>query len=568
MRTTGLLLLGSRVLAVPGLGTFFKHVLDMIALPLGVETLELIELTPDGKDVLLQATLPQSSAKSPLWFRRHLRAKARSFLSSASGSSTAPLVVGNRGLFRLEDKALNGLACVIEADGDPAGVLALANPSRVLSAKEAQVLGSEAQTIERIILDRQLRVRSGKTNSSESEETVLLSRSLFQSLHLVNQSYVQMLRRRNKALARMNLELQQNEAELRQQQALTDRIVSSSQEGIFAFDCEYRVTVWNAPLERIFGVARGQALGHSIFDLLPFLRETGEDGLFREALVGKSGSAKDRPYRLPDGSREGFFDSYCSPIWEHQRVARRPQVVGGLAFIHEVTEYKRAQDAMRNLSDRLLKLQDEERRRIARELHDGLAQTVSAANMYFARVEQDAGRLHPAAVAALTRGMDLVSRAVREARSISYLLYPPELRSAGLVADLRMYVEGFSQRTGIDVSLNALPQANQLPEEMALAMFRIVQQCLSNIHRHSGAQAATIGLAFEDGRLKLEIADHGRGFPPGVLEAFRGGSSAPGVGLSGMRDRVHQFGGKLTIDSNSKGARVMVSLPFTLKAKT
>jgi PAS domain S-box-containing protein len=552
------------VLAVPGLGRFFEHVLDTIASTLGTESIELIELTPDGEDVLLQAILPQSSAKTPPELRRRLRAKAKSILSSAIGGTLA--AADNRGLFRLEDKALKGLACLIDIDGTPAGVLALANQSRVLSAKQAEILASEARAIERIMLGR-VQATPETTNSSDSNESGPRPASLLQSLHLLNQSYLQMLRRQKKELARMHLDARQNEAELGQQRALTDRIVSSSQEGILAFDGGYAVVLWNDALERIFGITRRRALGRPIFDLLPFLRETGEDVFFREALEGKSGSGKGRPYRWPGRSRRGFFDSYYSPIWEEQGPAGQREVIGGLAFIHEVTEYKRAQDATRDLSERLLKLQDEERRRIARELHDGLAQVVSAASMYLARVEQDAERLTPTALAALRHGMHMVSRAVSETRSASYLLYPPELRSFGLAADLRMYVEGFGKRTDIEVSLDITPQANDLEEEMALAVFRIVQQCLSNIFRHSGAKSASIRLAVEDSTLKVEIVDNGRGLSRGVLKAFNGGSSVLGVGISGMRDRARQFGGTLTIESDSKGTRVIASLPVKPKTK-
>jgi PAS domain S-box-containing protein len=352
-----------------------------------------------------------------------------------------------------------------------------------------------------------------------------------------------------------------HEADLRQQRAFTDRMILSSQEGIFAFDRDCCFTIWNPALQQMFGISAEEALGRPAFDVLPFLRETGEGKFFHAALEGASGGGQDRIYSVRGGEREGFFDSYYSPIWE-DHAAAGGRVIGGFAIIHDVTAHKRSQDAMKNLSNRLLRLQEEERRRIARELHDGPAQTVSAISMYLAKLQQNATDLGLVASTALAHSIDLTQQSVREIRSLSYLLYPPELGSLGFAAGLRMYAEGFTRRTGVDVEVNIPARASELSEEATLALFRVAQQCLSNVHRHAKARQATISLTFAEDELQFEVADDGRGFPAAVLEAAERGSSATGVGVSGMRDRVGQLGGELKIQSNSRGSQVTAVIPL------
>ena len=215
---------------------------------------------------------------------------------------------------------------------------------------------------------------------------------------------------------------------------------------------------------------------------------------------------------------------------------------------------------LRDLSARLLQMQDEERRRIARELHDSVGQMLAALGMNLSAVRTDIDRLARTA-ATLTDSESLVQEMVTEVRTISHLLHPPLLDEAGLSSALRWYVDGFSQRSGIRVDLDMPDNFERLPVELETAVFRVVQECLTNIHRHSGSSTAKIRLRQRDHEVVVDIEDKGRGIPAHKLEQMAA-AGAPGVGVRGMQERLRQLGGKLDIESNSGGTRVKVRLPL------
>ena len=215
---------------------------------------------------------------------------------------------------------------------------------------------------------------------------------------------------------------------------------------------------------------------------------------------------------------------------------------------------------LRDLSARLLQMQDEERRRIARELHDSVGQMLAALGMNLSAVRNDIDHLARTA-ATLTDSESLVQEMVTEVRTISHLLHPPLLDEAGLSSALRWYVDGFSQRSGIRVDLDMPDNFERLPVELETAIFRVVQECLTNIHRHSGSPTAKIRLRQRDHEAVVDIEDKGRGIPPHKLEQMAA-AGAPGVGVRGMQERLRQLGGKLDIESNSGGTRVKVRLPL------
>jgi signal transduction histidine kinase len=215
---------------------------------------------------------------------------------------------------------------------------------------------------------------------------------------------------------------------------------------------------------------------------------------------------------------------------------------------------------LRDLSARLLQMQDEERRRIARELHDSVGQMLAALGMNLSAVRNDIDHLARTA-ATLTDSETLVQEMVTEVRTISHLLHPPLLDEAGLSSALRWYVDGFSQRSGIRVDLDMPDNFERLPVELETAIFRVVQECLTNIHRHSGSPTAKIRLRQRDHEVVVDIEDKGRGIPAHKLEQMAS-AGAPGVGVRGMQERLRQLGGKLEIESNSGGTRVKVRLPL------
>jgi signal transduction histidine kinase len=215
---------------------------------------------------------------------------------------------------------------------------------------------------------------------------------------------------------------------------------------------------------------------------------------------------------------------------------------------------------LRELSARLLQLQDDERRRIARELHDSVGQTLAALAMNISAVRLDFERMAKTA-GALVDSENLVRDMSTEVRTISHLLHPPLLDEAGLASAIRWYVEGFALRSKIKVELDLPEDFRRLPRESETAIFRVVQECLTNIHRHSDSPLAKIRLRHREHEVLVEIADKGKGVPPEKIQQLAS-TGAPGVGIRGMRERLRQLGGTLEINSNGTGTVAIVKLPI------
>jgi signal transduction histidine kinase len=204
-------------------------------------------------------------------------------------------------------------------------------------------------------------------------------------------------------------------------------------------------------------------------------------------------------------------------------------------------------------------MQDDERRRIARELHDSVGQLLAAVSINSASVEAEAAKLSPVAARALSENAGLVGEINKEIRTISHLLHPPLLDEAGLTSALSWYIRGFSERSNIKVAVDIPPDFFRPPEEMEIAIFRIVQESLTNIHRHSGSMQASVRLAHIGDRVVVEIKDSGKGMSSRPEMRAR----REGVGIRGMRERIRQLGGVLEIRSDSSGTTVEVTLPVS-----
>jgi signal transduction histidine kinase len=228
-------------------------------------------------------------------------------------------------------------------------------------------------------------------------------------------------------------------------------------------------------------------------------------------------------------------------------------------------ELNSANYSLGELSARLLHLQDEERRRIARELHDSVGQTLAALSMNLAAVGADIERLAKTATT-IADSTALVNDISSDIRTISYLLHPPLLDEAGLSSALTWYVKGFSERSKIDVDLRIPENFGRLSRDLETAIFRVVQECLTNIHRHSGSSVARILIEHSDGHVRVEVEDKGKGIPSQKrAEIISSPSGTPGVGIRGMRERLRQLGGTLEIHSSGegKGTRISARLPAT-----
>lgn len=305
--------------------------------------------------------------------------------------------------------------------------------------------------------------------------------------------------------------------------------------------------------------------------LLPDERE-GILSARRRAMRAGESFAQECRLRAADGSSRWHVVRW-NPI--HDANGRTQQWFGAIT---DVDELKRAAEELRELTVRLLATQDEERRRIARELHDSTAQNLLGAEINIERALRLSPNISVTAASALEESRQLIEQSQREIRTVAYLLHPPMLDEIGLPSTLGWYVDGFAKRAGIAVGLEVSPELTErrLPTEIETALFRVVQEALTNVHRHSGSSIADIRLAYEpapsaagESLIMLEIADEGRGIarePNGHAvtgrKTERGIVSAIGVGLPGMRERVRQLGGRLDIRSSAQGTTVRVTVPL------
>jgi signal transduction histidine kinase len=222
----------------------------------------------------------------------------------------------------------------------------------------------------------------------------------------------------------------------------------------------------------------------------------------------------------------------------------------------QVIARSRAELAQRALSAKVLTLQDEERRRFARELHDSVGQQLVAMKMAISVLQ--------ARFPGETSVQDcvkLLDDSISETRTISHLLHPPLLDEAGLNSASRWFVEGFGKRSGIDVNLDIHDGASRLPEATELVLFRVLQESLTNVHRHSGAKRADVSLQMAANQVILRVRDYGNGMPPAVVQSLREDGSGGGVGLAGMTERIREIGGSLEINSSTAGTEIVARVP-------
>jgi len=234
-----------------------------------------------------------------------------------------------------------------------------------------------------------------------------------------------------------------------------------------------------------------------------------------------------------------------------QMLSQDPVTIG--ALVTDLTPQKQ----LAKLVLRLQLIRDEERRRLARELHDSIGQLLAALAMNIGQVELENHRLSPERASIVTENKSIVNEISSEIRTISHLLHPPLLDEVGLPSALRWYINGFSKRSHIDTTLEIPDDFERLPQDVEISVFRVVQECLSNVHHHSGSDSCVIRILRDAEGLIVEIADRGRGIPKEKLANL---ASLPGVGLRGMEERVRQLGGRLDIASSDQGTSVKMRL--------
>jgi signal transduction histidine kinase len=234
----------------------------------------------------------------------------------------------------------------------------------------------------------------------------------------------------------------------------------------------------------------------------------------------------------------------------------------------EVRKHEQAETVLHDVLRRLHRSQDEERRRIGRELHDSTAQRLAAVVMNLERLGSTLQQASPAELQLLAGTFALVEQSVQEVRTLSYLLHPPLLDQMGLASALGCYLDGFSARSGIPVEITVEEGIGRLPNEVEIGLFRVVQESLGNIHRHSGCRTAEIRLRTQDGNVIVEVQDDGKGMATTKMKAIRQGAPGGGVGIAGMRERLQVLGGRLEIESDANGTTVRAIVPIAAGGKT
>jgi two-component system NarL family sensor kinase len=330
-----------------------------------------------------------------------------------------------------------------------------------------------------------------------------------------------------------------------------NELIDNSPVAILVLDPGHHVQMCNPAFERLFQYGRDELMHANLEDLITTNDLTTEAiDIWKRVLLGEKVYASTKR-RRKDGSIVEV-EIHGIPL-----VIKR-KLIGVYGIYHDVSQRKEAEMEVRQLSGQLLKLQDEERRRIARELHDTTAQKFVALNMNLTRLKALCTGAGPEAEAAISDSLDLAEESARELRTLAYLLHPPMLDDMGLASAISWYARGFAQRSGVKVSLDISSNFERLPRDVETMMFRVVQEGLTNIHRHSGSASASIRLNADAELVVLELSDQGRGMPVNLqgatVEQF-------GVGVAGMRERVRQLGGRLEIISDKHGTTLRVLQP-------
>jgi len=350
-----------------------------------------------------------------------------------------------------------------------------------------------------------------------------------------------------------NRSLSQEAAKVRAQAEWLD----AANDAIFVGGSDERITYWNKGAERLYGWASAEVLGKSAHELLRTEFPVPFAEIARQRQLG--GWQGELVHTKRDGTQVTVASQWTTLNDQYHNVA------GWIEINRDITDRKAA-EAARQLTARLLKMQDEERRRIARELHDTTGQMVVALILNLGKLKASAN-LTAEETQILFNSDGLLQSLNSELCAISYLLHPPLLDEAGLWTALEWYVEGFTQHSGIATTLERNSTFGRLNSDLEVTIFRVVQECLTNVGRHSGSSEATVRLLRFSGEVRLEVQDRGKGIPVEKQSTILS-QGASGVGLRGVRERVRQLGGNLSVESNGGGTTVIATLPVTETAAT
>jgi PAS domain S-box-containing protein len=368
-------------------------------------------------------------------------------------------------------------------------------------------------------------------------------------------------------------EIIQGQVELRLSEARFRNLVEVVRDyAIFMLDPEGRICSWNQGAERIKGFQASEIIGKHFSCFYPELDLLAGKPQHELETAIREGRVEDEGWRVrKDGSK----------FWATVVITAMRDESGELIGFSKVTkdntermlvlkalrdsrrELHDSEDSLRRLSLHLLRTQDEERRRIGRDLHDSLGQTLSVLKM---KLDSLAGSIgldsHDSRNQNIAACANLTEDCIKEVRTIAYLLYPPMLEEMGLKSAITWYLEGFSKRSGIRTTFDISAGFGRLPRHVETAIFRVLQESLTNVHRHSGSELAHVRLLTKGGMTVLEVSDEGKGLPQQYLgESRQDGLHVLGVGLRGMEERMRQLGGGLELFSSPQGTTMIASVP-------
>jgi PAS domain S-box-containing protein len=367
---------------------------------------------------------------------------------------------------------------------------------------------------------------------------------------------------------------EQVQRSLRRKESELADVLENAVEGAQQSGPDERIIWANQALLKLLGYAPGEYIGRCFKDFFadPQVFDAYWESLMRSEELYDFAAA----LRCRDGSVKIVL-IHANGLWEDGKF------VHSRCFMRDVTEQKRTEQALReseanlrrandrleslveqrtaalrHLSSRILTLQDDERRRIARELHDSLGQ-----NLVGLKLNLDVLRQSPGKADLWSHASEILEQCVSEVRTLSCLLHPPMIDELGLTSSAQWFVDGLSQRTGIRMTLDAPRGLPRLPTVIELVLFRCMQEALTNVHRHSGASVAEVLIRREPEQILLEVRDNGRGISPDLLALFGQTGAGMGVGLSGMRERVRELGGEMKLEAaGDAGTRLRIAVPL------
>jgi two-component system, NarL family, sensor kinase len=359
------------------------------------------------------------------------------------------------------------------------------------------------------------------------------------------------LRKANRRLLLDLAERMKAEVALRDSESQLRAMFENALDAMILLDNDRRILDANGSAQELFGYSLAELRMLRWDAMIPPDRVAGIDARWQTFLSGGAKRGEIDVRRASGSPRVVAFSSRA-----HIQPGRH------LVTLRDVTDHREAEDSLRLLSQRLIRLQDDERRRIARELHDSTGQHLAALGMHLNTIAAASEDLPPKVRKSAAEAVEICRSCSADIRTISYLLHPPLLDEVGLLPALEWYVSGFSERSGITVKRDIGKSSKPFPKDLNTALFRIIQEALANIHKHANSREAKIRLHSNDGHIVLEISDSGSGIDPARLRNGRNGARGLGVGITGMRERVRQLGGTLEIEPANPGTLIRATFPI------